>query len=173
MRLVAVLYEGEESKALDQLLSETARALREDGFSLSGAVQSNVAVPNRSRCDIALEDLATGRVTMASQDRGASARGCRLDSGALEESVGLAASSLNETTDLVIINRFGRQEAEGHGFRSMIEQAVVLNIPVLVGLKRANLDSWHAFLGEVPEFLPLHIGAVMDWCASKVGVCAS
>jgi nucleoside-triphosphatase THEP1 len=168
MKIAAVLYDGGAGPQTDELIAELARGLRCAGFKLAGAVQSNVAIPGRSRCDIVLEDLATGRTTKTSQDHGPLARGCRLDSGALEESVGLASSSLGTETDLVIINRFGKQEAEGHGFRPMIEQAVLLGVPVIVGLNRTNLESWRAFVGGEAELLPPELCAVSSWCTANV-----
>ncbi len=170
MKIAAVLYDGEKSAAADKLIREVAGALRKDGIGLCGAVQSNVAALNRSRCEIALEDLATGRVIKASQDRGPLARGCRLDSGALEESVGLAESSLAEETRLVIVNRFGKQEAEGRGFRALIEKAVLAEIPVLVGLNRAHVVAWHEFVGENPTLLPMDEREVMAWCSLNTAV---
>lgn len=168
MKIAAVLYDGGAGPQTDALIVEFARRLKCAGRRLAGAVQSNVAIAGRSRCDIILEDLATGRTTKTSQDHGPLARGCRLDSGAIEESVGLAASSLGAETDLVIINRFGKQEAEGHGFRQMIEQAVLLGVPVIVGLNRTNLDSWRAFVGGEAELLPPELCAVSSWCTANV-----
>ena len=168
MKLAAVLYDGGASAQTDALVADIARRLKGAGFRLAGVVQSNVAIGGRSRCDIVLEDLATGCTTNTSQDRGPLAHGCRLDSHALEEAVGLAASSLDAGTDLVIINRFGKQEAEGHGFRPMIEQAVLLGVPVIVGLNRTNLESWRAFVGGEAELLPPELCAVSSWCTANV-----
>ena len=167
MQVAAILYDGGASAQTDALVVNIARRLKGAGFRLAGAVQSNVDVAGRNRCDIMLEDLATGRIIKTSQDRGPLARGCRLDSGALEETVGLAASSLDAEIDLVIINRFGKQEAEGHGFRPMIEQAVLLGVPVIVGLNRTNLESWRIFVGDVPELLSPELGAIFSWCRAN------
>jgi nucleoside-triphosphatase THEP1 len=171
MKIAAILYDGAESQRADALIAELATRLRAQGFCLAGAIQSNRAVPNRGRCDMMLEDLATGQLVKASQDRGALANGCRLDSSALEESVGLAASSLGRETDFVIINRFGKQEAEGRGFRGMIEQAVLLDVPIVVGLNRAHVDSWCHFVGDDPQLLPMDLDAVTDWCVSQFATC--
>src|SRR3990172_3482394 len=168
MKLAAVLYEMGEGAATDALLGSFALRLKRAGFKLAGAVQWNAPVANRSRCGITLEDLASGRRIAASDDRGSLAKGCRLDHSALEDSVGIALSSLGSETDLVVINRFGKHEAVGHGFRPMIEQAVLLGVPVLVGLNRARLGSWRAFVGEEPELLAPELEAVSSWCAAIV-----
>lgn len=168
MRLAAIVYDSTESQQVDDLIVALARRLKADGFRLAGAVQSNLAVANRNRCDIMLEDLGTGHVIKASQDRGALASGCRLDTQALEESVGLAASSVGIQTDFVIVNRFGKQEAEGRGFRAVIEQAVLLDVPVIVGLNRAHVDTWCDFIGGDAKLLPLSLDAIKEWCVSTV-----
>ena len=54
-----------------------------------------------------------------SQDRGKWARGCRLDAGSLELAVAQVASALDVGADLMIINKFGKHEAEGRGFRAV------------------------------------------------------
>lgn len=170
MRIAAILYDGTQSRSVDSLIAEVATKLREKGLTLAGAIQSNPTVENRNRCDIVLEDLATRRVIKASQDRGVLASGCRLDSSALEESVGLAASSIGPATDLVIVNRFGKQEAEGRGFRALIEQAVLLDVPAVVGLNRAHVDSWREFVGEHLQLLPMQLDVVVQWCMTQISV---
>jgi nucleoside-triphosphatase THEP1 len=173
MKLATILYERGDGEAADSLLSAFALSLRQAGFKLARAVQSNDPIANRSRCDITLEDLATGQRIKASNDRGPLAKGCRLDESALEDSVGLAASALGPETDLVVINRFGKREAEGHGFRSMIETAVCLGVPVLVALNSAHLRDWTAFVGEEPVLLRPELEAVSGWCGRVLGDRAS
>ncbi|HRN87750.1 DUF2478 domain-containing protein [Hyphomicrobium sp.] len=169
MRVAAILYAADEGPAADTLLANVARHLRERGLKLAGAVQSNVSQPGQSRCDILLEDLASGRVVQASENRGPMASGCRLDTGALEDIVGLSSASLAAETALVIVNKFSKREAEGHGFRPLIEQAVVLDIPVLVAVKPAHLDAWTQFVGSAPTLLPLNEDAVRLWCEASAG----
>lgn len=171
MRIAAILYDGTQSRSVDALISELASRLREKGLTLAGAIQSNPTVENRDRCDIVLEDLATRRVIKASEDRGTFASGCRLDSSALEESVGLAAASIGPGTDLVIVNRFGKQEAEGRGFRALIEQAVLLDVPAVVGLNRAHVDSWRDFVGGELQLLPMQLDVVVQWCMTQMSLC--
>jgi hypothetical protein len=168
MKVAAILYEMGEGLATDLLLTDIAHRLRDAGLKLAGAVQSNSPAPRRSQCEMTLEDLATGRCTKASEDRGPLARGCRLDAGALEDIVGLAASSLGPDTALVLINRFGKQEAEGHGFRPMIENAVLLDVPVLTAVNRAHLESWSQFVGGEPVLLRPARQDVARWCEATV-----
>lgn len=168
MKVAAILYELGEGLAADILLTDIAHQLRDAGWKLAGAVQYNSSAPRRSQCEMTLEDLATERRTKASEDRGPLARGCRLDAGALEDIVGLAVSSLSPDTQLVVINRFGKQEAEGHGFRPMIESAVLLDVPVLTAINRTHLESWRAFVGGEPLLLPPIRTEIERWCEATV-----
>lgn len=168
MHIAAILYEADEGLKSDTVLAEVAHGLKAKGVKLAGAVQSNPSMPGRQRCEIVLEDLATGRSIRASEDRGSEARGCRLDTSALEEAVGLSGTSLASDTALVVINKFGKREAEGHGFRPLIEQAVVLGVPVLVAVKRAHLEAWTTFVGGEPALLPVEHDTVEDWCSRAI-----
>ena len=78
--------------------------------------------------------------------------------------VGASASGLEAGTDLLIVNRFGKREAEGRGFRAVIEQAVTSGVPVLVAVSAANLDSWNAFADALDERLESHLPSVIGWC---------
>jgi nucleoside-triphosphatase THEP1 len=164
MKLAAVIYATGTGPATDDLLARVALDLQRAGLKLAGAVQTNEPRAGTCRCDMTLEDLASGRRIAASEDRGPLAQGCRLDTGALEEVVGLVAASLRPEIDLVIVNRFGKREAEGHGFRPVIEAAVLLDIPVLVALNEAHRAAWNAFAGEETVHLPPAFDSVGRWC---------
>ena len=163
MNIAAIVYEGDQGSTVDKLLASVSYCLRQAGWKLAGAVQSPAATRN-SRCEMTLEDLATGACIETTDTLGPSVSGCRLDTEALEDSVGLAASSLDPETKLVVVNRFGKRETEGHGFRDMIENAVSLDVPVLVGVKKIHLDAWTHFVGGEPLLLPTDVDDVLSWC---------
>jgi len=160
--LAAVLNRG--PGVVDDLLAAMARRLGGLGLRLAGVVQSNPGRSDRCACDMVLEDLASGRVRRISQDLGAESRACRLDAGALEEMAGLVEAGLTPGLDLLIINRFGKREAEGAGFRTAIVRALDLGIPVLVGLSPDNRPGWDRFSGGMGRVLEGE-GALDDWLA--------
>lgn len=100
--LGAIVYSAEQSAAADAVLTSVARVLAGAEYRLAGAVQHNPSRPDRCRCDMVLEDLATGELIAISEDRGPEARGCRLNPAALEQLVGAAAASLERGADLLI-----------------------------------------------------------------------
>lgn len=131
------------------MLADMAEIAAAAGLDVAGMIQHDERRPNRRRCDMSLVDLATGRRFHLSQDRGADAHGCRLDHGALEEAAGLALAALDteRLPDLLVLSKFGRREIEGHGFRQVVEKAVELGVPLLVGVTAENVDGFRDFGG--------------------------
>ena len=85
-----------------------------------------------------VEDLYSGARALISKDRGNLARGCRLDHDVLSAVMLAVERSLTGNVDLLIINKFGKEEAEGRGFRQAIGMAVEREIPVLIGVPTRN-----------------------------------
>jgi nucleoside-triphosphatase THEP1 len=144
--LTALLYATGEGAVIGRL----AEAARARGLLVAGMIQKDERRPDRRRCDMSLVDLATGTEIPISQDRGKDARGCRLDHGALEEAAALAARALESTPlpDLLVLSKFGKREIEGHGFRQIVEKAVELGVPVLVGVGDEHVEGFRAFAGD-------------------------
>lgn len=148
--------------ANDLFLAQVADRLR-GHLRLCGTVQTNIARADRRKCDMDLRLLATGEVLRISEDRGAEARGCTLDSHVLTQAVALTEAAL-DGSDLLIVNKFGKTEAEGHGFSPLIGEAICAGIPVLVGVNGLNLPAFQAFADGLAQALPQDVAQVMEWC---------
>jgi Protein of unknown function (DUF2478) len=68
--LGAIVYSAGQSAVADAVLTGVARVLAGLNTRLAGAVQHNPSRPDRCRCDMVLEDLATGEAIAISEDRG-------------------------------------------------------------------------------------------------------
>ncbi|MFN4192073.1 MAG: DUF2478 domain-containing protein, partial [Tabrizicola sp.] len=112
MKLAYVTLQGRGRT--DALIAAAAERLQAEGLRLAGTVQSNIERPDRRKCDMDLMILPDGPVIRISEDRGGLARGCTLDSGALEQSVAMVQQRL-PGADLLVVNKFGKREAEGKG----------------------------------------------------------
>ena len=64
---------------------------------------------------------------------------------------------------LLIVNKFGKHEAEGRGFRSLIAEALASGLPVLLGVNQMNMHSFQAFAGDMAE--PLTPAGLDLWVA--------
>lgn len=153
---------------IDRLLARMAWHLESDGIRVCGTVQANIQREKDCRCDVDLRVLPEGPVIRISQDLGASARGCRLDAAALETTVGIVEERLACGADILIVNRFGKQEAEGRGFRSAIALALAHDIPVLVGLNQLNLEAFSTFTDGLAQEIPADVRALEDWACTHL-----
>ena len=147
----------------DRFVAALAQALEKAGLRLAGCVQTNRDRPGRTKCDMDLRVLPDGPVIRISEDRGALAQACRLDPGALEQAV-LEAGRRLDGADCLIVNKFGKREAEGKGLVPLIAEALERGLPVLVGVNGLNLPQLHAFAGDAATALPADLAAAADWC---------
>lgn len=153
---------------IDLILAGLAADLSARGLRLCGTVQINSERATSGPCDMDVRVLPDGPILRISQDLGAHSKGCRLNPSALETAVGLVASRLDADTDLLILNKFGKHEAEGRGFRTVIAEAIGLGVPVLVGLNGLNRAAFDDFAGGLATPLPPEAGALVQWA---LGVC--
>lgn len=165
MRIAYVSLQGRGRT--DQLIAEVADRLTASGLRLAGTVQSNHERPDRKKCDMDLRVLPDGPVVRISEDRGELARGCILDSGALEQTVHEVERRL-DGADILIVNKFGKREAEGKGLAPVIAEALHRGLPVLVGVNGLNLAALLSFAEEDIQGLPTNAEAVADWCLAGV-----
>ena len=131
----------------DPRLAALAGHLMLRGVRLCGTIQVNTERGDGRHCDMDLMILPDGPALRISQDRGKWARGCRLDAGSLELAVAKVAAALDVGADLMIINKFGKHEAEGRGFRTVIGAALASamnstpNNPTAPTLRRLLLSA--------------------------------
>lgn len=165
MKLAYVTLQGRGRT--DALIAAVAALLAAEGVRLAGTVQSNHERPDRRKCDMDLRVLPDGPIVRISEDRGDLARGCTLDSGALEQTV-FAVQQRLDGAEVLIVNKFGKREAEGKGLVPVIAEALERGMPVLIGVNGLNLAAFLAFAGEAVTALPSDERAIADWCKSMM-----
>ncbi|GAW36169.1 hypothetical protein RA2_03238 [Roseovarius sp. A-2] len=149
MRIAYVMAEGRGDT--DLLLHGLALRARARGLRLCGTVQINSDCDADRPCDMDVQVLPDGPVIRISQSLGPGAQGCRLDPAALEQAVAESEARLDAGCDLVIVNKFGKHEADGRGFRGLIAEALGLGVPVLVGVNRLNAPRFQNFCEGLAE----------------------
>lgn len=151
----------------DRLLAALAARLEASGWALAGVVQVNSGRPGRRHCDMDLRVLGRAEVIRISQNLGEDSSGCRLDPEGLAQAVALVERALQGAPRLLILNKFGKAEVEGRGFRGVIAQALGQGIPVLMGLKPVNRAGFEAFAEGLAQELPADPEALLDWCRAQ------
>ena len=149
----------------DQLLSAFSGRLLGRGAGLAGVAQTNTECVDSHLCDMDLQVLPDGPIIRISQSLGSGARGCRLDPAALEQAVALVTASLDKGPQLLIVNKFGKHEADGRGFRPVIGDALMRGIPVLAGVNGANHDAFMEFSEGMGQRLQADISDLERWYA--------
>lgn len=161
VRLAAIRFEPEDG--IDALLERVVRYLQAEGVKVSGYLQRESLDPNAC-CNIShLEDVSDGTWHRISQALGSGSRGCRLDPRALADLSGLLLARLETDTDFLVLNRFGKGESEGQGFRAVIERAFDHGIPVLTAVRETYAPAWDAFTDGNATLLPADVPAILSW----------
>jgi hypothetical protein len=114
------------------------------------------------------KDLLGGDEIKISLDRGNEARGCRLDPDAFARIGAWIERAALERVDLLIINKFGKEEARGRGLRPVIAEALIAEIPLMIGVSTQNLCDFLSFVGDSATHLTPDIEAMTAWCWSAI-----
>lgn len=160
MKLAYVIAPGRGKTNL--LLAGVADALTRQGLALCGTVQLDTERAEDHHCDMDVLVLPDGPKIRISQYLGANARGCKLNPDALETAVGQTEDRLKAGADLLIVNKFGKQEAEGRGFREAVGEALARDIPAIIGVSEGSREAFMAFAGDAEQLSPDH-DAVLSW----------
>ncbi|MFD2174211.1 DUF2478 domain-containing protein [Rhodobacter lacus] len=141
--LAAVLF---DETPPDALLSAFARRLAAEGRQVRGLIQRREAGTGPCHCaEMDLLSLAGPEIFPVSQPLGPGAHGCRLDLGALAGAAQFLLSELARAPDLLILNRFGKAEGEGRGFRDVIAEAMAREVPVLTAVRGRHVADWATY----------------------------
>ena len=161
MRLGYVMVPGQGET--DRTLTAVAEAGLARGLPLLAAVQHNTDCGYH--CDMDLRILPGDTQFRISQNLGEESSGCRLDPAGLEAAVAEVAARLSGA-GVLIVNKFGKQEAEGRGMAPLIADALERNLPVLLGVNGLNLPAFQTFAGGLETALAADIDQVVEWCVS-------
>ncbi|MFY0681560.1 MAG: DUF2478 domain-containing protein [Thalassovita sp.] len=154
--------EADKTGVVNTTLGAFAETLIARGVRVVGLTQTDTPRPKTHHCDMDVKVLPDGDVIRISQDLGAEARGCRLNTDALERAVAQVLPRLDDA-DVLIVNKFGKHEAEGRGFREVIAEAVARNIPVIVGTNGLNAQAFQTFCGGEAQCLPTQLPSLLNW----------
>jgi hypothetical protein len=143
-----------------------AKDLKGLGIRTCGTVQINSDHADSGHCDMDVQVLPDGPILRISQTLGKESRGCRLDPAMLEQAVGLCEAELSNDPHILIVNKFGKHEADGRGFRTLIAEALQRGTPVLVGLNALSMEAFEKFSQGIAVRLQPDISDLRGWVES-------
>lgn len=166
-------FMGGDRVTIQAALRRAAMELAQVGYRVIGVVEEIEADDERVR----LRDLASGAAYPLTQDLGPGAGGCSLDPaglaaacGSVEAAIaaGLSVPGAMQAT-IVILSKFGRQEAEGRGLTHAFHAAVAADLPILTSVSPVVSAAWAAFAGELAISAQPEMAAVRAWQAALDG----
>lgn len=159
---------------VDAVLAAAADALRLRGLRVCGVLQSRGAETGECACrDMDLSVIGAERAFRISQPLGQGSAGCRLNPGALAECAAFLEGEVARGVDLLILNRFGRGESEGRGFRDLIAAALGAGAPVLTAVSPSYRDAWRSFGDDLARELSCDVSAALAWFDSEAKASAA
>lgn len=138
--LAALVYDKEQDP--DALLRDFADDLNARGQRAVGLVQLGHHCVD---ANLSAMLVHTGEHLRLFQDLGSCSTGCRLDVGQLLDAGQQIAAAIEAGADLLIVNRFGRQEREGKGLSFLVERALSADIPVVIAVPSHRFADWIKF----------------------------
>lgn len=164
--VAAVLYD--RADPIEKLMATVAARLRADAIHVGGLVQHNLRLAGRTHCCFEFEDLISGARYPLTQNLGSASQSCALDTTALAEASCALRQAVIDRVQIVIVNKFGEQEATGHGMRNEMMQIVTAGIPLLTSVSRRHLPQWLDFVGDYAQLLAPSLAPVLSWAQQHV-----
>jgi molybdate transport system ATP-binding protein len=161
LNLAAIVYRPADD--VDDMLARFADDLVRRGHRLGGIVQRNVKNEHGQRERMEVIDLMTGREVRICQYLGKQAAACKLNPAGLAEAATLVTRAVAACVELVVVNKFSKQEAAGRGLRAEIADAVTAGLPLLTAVSDTCYGAWMGFTGGFGTTLLCDRRVVEDW----------
>ncbi|WP_420969427.1 DUF2478 domain-containing protein [Bradyrhizobium sp. B120] len=158
--VAAIFYQPNDD--VDRLLADFAQDLARRGVRVGGIVQRHFKGANGTHAMCAV-DVATGQEISISKPLDSGTMSCTLDTNGLAEAAIVVSQALHDKVDLLVISKFGKQEAAGRGLRAEFIDAITSGVPLLTAVPRKCLVDWRAFTGDVGTLLVCDRQVVEEW----------
>jgi hypothetical protein len=164
-RIIAL--QGAESAAIQRLLAEFAARRKQEGIRIAGAVE--VARDGGACGSLALTNLSNGAIIRISQDLGPGSTSCNIDPAGLAEACVAVEREIAQGADLVVLSKFGKQEAARGGLGDAFGAAIAAGLPVVTAVSPAMAEPWQAFAGGLSAFIQAEAALLEAWWTAVSG----
>lgn len=157
----AVVYgDGLNVNAMLEYFAQEQTAL---GYRVLGLVQRRASDDRPCAGDVILYDLSGEESFVISQRLGEGSSCCSVDPSGVAEASVVLRRALDPPPDLLVVNKFGKLEADGGGFIDEIMIAAVSGVPVLTSVHERHLNQWLDFTGEFGARLLPQASSISSW----------
>jgi hypothetical protein len=162
-RIVAL--QGASSSIIQSLLTDIAGKLKKRGLRVVGLVENASSGPNQCK-SMELRSLDDGRVFSISQNLGPGSQACNLHSEGLALACAAVEQSIARGTDVVVLSKFGKQEAQGGGLIDAFGAAIAAGVPIVTSVSPALMDEWRRFAGDFSACVSAEQAKLDSWLDS-------
>jgi hypothetical protein len=158
--------QGSMSRRIQAMLSGVARRLEARGVSVTGVIEVHEAPLSDACGGASLRHIETGACYRLYQDLGPGSTACCLDTSGVVE----ACQSVLERiphSDVVILSKFGKLEAEHSGLIDAFIAAVEHRCTVLTSVTPLFEQPYLRFVGPLGAVIPPH-KATLETCLRTV-----
>ncbi len=172
---------GMTARALDQTLWRTAHLLQGHGVHVVGALveedKEDTPEPPQEHAieKMNLRIFPTGKIFNIFVPEKCEKAGCRLDANPFQKVIDTVHDLLIKAPEhtVLVLNRFGKEEAKGHGYSKIFELAAQNDIPLIIGVSN-NVNrkgesplrkAWNTYIeGTTGISLPGDAAVITKWC---------
>ncbi len=172
-RPAVLAVQGGDRDEIQTLLMAAAERFRASGIHVIGSVEH--IPPGTDHKAVMLVDLVSGNTHRLHQDLGSGAAGCSLDPVGLASACAQVEAAIADrlaeggtaADTVVILSKYGREEAEGRGFTSAFYAAVAGELSVLTSLSPVASGAWEGFVGDMARVVNSDLCEVDAWWAPQ------
>jgi len=157
--VAALVYQAHQQP--DGVLLDFVANVKAAGLRPVGLVQ--FGHHNAGAAELAAMMIHSGERVELFQPASTYLRGRRLDLDKLALARAAMTEAVNRGADVLIVNRFGRQEQQGRGLARLIEHALAADVPVLIPVPEFRFDDWIAYVEGMCVKLPCERAALQTW----------
>ncbi|MCW1429904.1 DUF2478 domain-containing protein [Novosphingobium sp. JCM 18896] len=159
------IVQGAAGEEIQRLLAEFVARHRGEAR-IVGLIEANdeAGGPDRQCGPGMLLSLADGRRYPMFQDLGAGSDACAFDPEGVVSAADAVAGQIAAGCDLVVLNKFGKYEAENRsGLVSAFQAAIVAEVPVLTSVSPRQAEAWDRFAAPFYTTLTPEAEALDAW----------
>ena len=168
-----IALQGASRETIQSVLAEFAARCQRRGFRVGGMVEIAGACGRGACGSLALKDLSSGATFSISQDLGPGSIACNLDTDGLSAACAAVERAIASGVDIVVLSKFGKQEAARSGFCDAFRAAISAGLPVVTAVSPNLAKPWLDFAGPLSEFVTADIGALEAWVLASAGAALS
>jgi hypothetical protein len=166
-RIIAL--QGAESAAIQRLLAEFAARRKHEGIRIAGAVEVAQGGGGGACGSLALKNLSNSVIIRISQDLGPGSTSCNIDPAGLAEACAAVERDIAQGADLVVLSKFGKQEAARGGLGDAFRAAIAAGLPVVTAVSPAMTAQWQAFAGGLSASIQAEAAILEAWWTAVSG----